>query len=388
MIPTLHFPEQCSREQFLDQYWQRKPLLMRGAIDPALLQFDPGELAGMACEDGIESRLIRQLGDTDWQLQHGPLEETAFSELPESDWTLLVQDVDKHVPEVADVLDAFDFLPDWRIDDIMISFAADQGGVGPHTDNYDVFLIQAQGTRRWRLSERIYQDDDLLDDCPLRVLREFDTDYDWELHPGDVLYLPPRMAHWGTAVGECMTWSVGMRGPSDSELASAWLESVTLDRPRRYFRDSLESSRASDCHISHDEFATAARLISALSPHDSPEFRRWFACYVTEPKPDLEIEAPSETLSAGQLRQAVDNATGLRRHPWARFASIRLEDDAIGLCSQGQCFELAREHAELLSLVCRHRRLAADTLRAQPEQAALWEWLSQLFNRGLLILDD
>lgn len=204
MTLELTFRE-ISRERFLDEYWQKRPALLRQALPREVLALPPDELAGLACEPEVESRLVRQTGETDWALRHGPFDAEDFVDLPPSHWTLLVQDVDKHLPEVATLLEAFDFVPDWRLDDIMISYAVDGGGVGPHTDNYDVFLVQAAGTRRWRLSHREFTEKDLLDSCPLRVLREFPVDEDWLLEPGDVLYLPPKVGHWGTAVGECMT---------------------------------------------------------------------------------------------------------------------------------------------------------------------------------------
>jgi len=141
MRPTLCFTGEISLDDFIGTYWQRRPLLLRQAIDPGLLDLPAEELAGLACEEGVESRLIQLHAEADWSLQHGPFDDGAFAALPEANWTLLVQDVDKYVTQVADVLEAFDFLPDWRIDDIMISYAVDGGGVGPHTDNYDVFLI-------------------------------------------------------------------------------------------------------------------------------------------------------------------------------------------------------------------------------------------------------
>jgi 50S ribosomal protein L16 3-hydroxylase len=362
-------------------------VLLREALAPDWLDFPAEELAGLACEEGVESRLIRQTGESAWHLEHGPLEEAVFGELPESHWTLLVQDVDKHVPEVARILEAFGFLPDWRIDDIMISYATDEGGVGPHTDNYDVFLIQAQGQRRWRLSESDYSDDDLLDDCPLRVLRTFDTSEDWVLNPGDVLYLPPRLAHWGTAVGDCMTWSVGMRGPSQHELLDAWLQYRASQAGTRYFHDQLTPGREPVNGILSDEFAQARSLMQGLLPDDDREFRRWFGTFVTEPKPDFEIEPIETPLQAAQLKALVAGGQPLVRHPWARFACINT-DPAPALCAQGECFEAPPELASAVTKIGDQRHLSPELLLALEPQDALWSWLGQLFNRGLLIADD
>jgi 50S ribosomal protein L16 3-hydroxylase len=211
------------RDTFLRDYWQKQPLLMRGALDPGLFSVPPDELAGLACEPDIESRLVIEHGERHWTVEHGPLDEGRFALLPTSHWTLLVQDVDKHRDDVAALLDHFDFVPGWRIDDIMISYATDGGGVGPHTDSYDVFLMQAQGRRRWRISDADYSEDDLLPNQPLRILSSFETTEDWLVAPGDVLYLPPGVAHWGSADGDCMTYSLGFRAPQRQELLAEWL---------------------------------------------------------------------------------------------------------------------------------------------------------------------
>jgi len=388
MSLSLRFNQDISLQRFVDEYWQQRPLLLRQAIDPNLLTFPADELAGLACEEGIESRLIQQVTENEWDLRHGPLEESVFSTLPDSHWTLLVQDVDKHIPEVAHLLDAFDFLPDWRIDDIMISYATDEGGVGPHTDNYDVFLVQTQGQRRWRLSEREYRDEDLLADCPLRVLKEFSTDEDWVLNPGDVLYLPPRLAHWGTAVGECMTWSIGMRGPSQHELLDAWLQYRAETHPTTHFRDSLSSPRQPAAQVTQQEFDAARTLMQDLLPLDTPEFQRWFGGYVTEPKPGFEIAPLEQPIEAAELKTSVKAGRALHRHPWARIACVDLHNQGLALCSQGQCFPLPRDLSNGLDLVASNRHLEPDHLLAIEPQTPFWQWLAQLANHGILELDD
>jgi len=386
MQPSLTFSP-ITLEEFIADYWQRRPVLLRQAIDPDLLQLPADELAGLACEEGVESRLIRQQGKTDWSLQHGPLAEEVFGTLPDSHWTLLVQDVDKFIPEVAALLDAFNFLPDWRIDDIMISYAVDQGGVGPHTDNYDVFLVQAQGRRRWRLSDRDYGDAQLLPDCPLRVLREFHTSEDWILEPGDVLYLPPRVAHWGTAEGECVTWSVGMRGPSQAELLDAWLQHQAEHASPQHFHDALAPGRQPTAGITGDELAHARNLMQQMMPRDDDVFRRWFAGFVTEPKPDFEIRPPEQALSPQELQARVNSGLSLRRHPWARFASIRLAGDQVLLCAQGECFDAPAALKQAAELLASQRHLEASLLLSLPSQDTLWPWLAALCGRGLLIID-
>ncbi len=386
MIPGFDFGD-IGRTGFLDRYWQRRPLLLRGAIDPDRLQLPPEELAGLACEPEVESRLVRQQGPESWSLQHGPFEEADFAALPERDWTLLVQDVDKHLPEVARLLEAFDFIPDWRLDDIMISYAADGGGVGPHTDNYDVFLVQAAGRRRWRLSDADFTDEDLLPDCPLRVLRRFPVSEDLVLEPGDVLYLPPRVGHWGTALGECMTWSVGMRGPSDLELAAAWIAHLA-ERQRPHLRDHLAGEDDVPARLQASDLAAARELIAGIAPKQDAEFARWLGAFLTEPKPGFEIEPPEAAPDAATLAAWRTAGRVLLRHPWARLALVHLDERRLALCCQGEALTLPRALEPALERIAQHRRLPLDTLPAPADPTLLDTCLAELLSRGWLIPDD
>ena len=201
--------------QFLAEYWQKKPLLIRQALPDFGEAIEADELAGLACEDHIESRIIRGSGaDNNWQQQHGPFEEQIFDKLGDKDWTLLVQAVDHYIPEVAKLKDRFRFIPDWRLDDVMVSFAAPGGSVGPHLDQYDVFLLQGQGRRNWQVGERITQAPSLLPHPELQLLSDFNCSDNYMLEPGDMLYLPPGFPHWGIAVDPCTTYSIGFRAPS------------------------------------------------------------------------------------------------------------------------------------------------------------------------------
>ncbi len=366
---TLAFHD-IDKARFLDHYWGRRPLLLRRAIDPDQLTLSADELAGLACEPEVESRLIAHT-DGRWSLRHGPFDAADFAALPERDWTLLVQDVDKYLPEVAALLDAFDFIPDWRLDDIMISYAADGGGVGPHTDGYDVFLVQARGRRRWRLSDRHFDEDDLLPDCPLRVLHDFPASEDWVLEPGDVLYLPPRVGHWGIAVGDdCMTWSVGMRGPTDLEIASAWLAHLARDGERPQLGDHLDSGCATPAYLQPADLAAARALIAGTQPTEDADFRRWLGAWLTEPKPGFEIEPPATPPTA---------EGPLRRHPWARFALIELDAGRLALCSQGEAVPFDAHQRETLERLCRQRTIDPADLPASAGPV-----LDALLSRGWL----
>ncbi len=197
--PLSHLGD-ISVETFIAEYWHKKPLLVRQAFNNMSLPVTPDELAGLACEEGVESRLLVETPSTgDWQLRHGPFAETLFTELPKDHWTLLVQAVDHWVPEAADFVEQFRFIPSWRMDDLMVSYAAKGGGVGPHYDNYDVFLVQAEGQRRWEIGGCYDEDSEFLADKPVRILKHWQPQQSWVLNPGDMLYLPPRVGHNGVA---------------------------------------------------------------------------------------------------------------------------------------------------------------------------------------------
>lgn len=215
--------------QFLKEYWQKKPLLIKNAIPDFTGLLSPDELAGLACEDDVQSRIV-EYKKGKWSAEHGPFDDSDFAKLPERptkehNWTLLVQSVNHYLPEATALLQQFDFIPHARLDDLMVSYAPDGGGVGPHFDSYDVFLLQGQGKRLWRISEQ--SDLTLVEGAPLRILKSFDTSQEWLLEAGDMLYLPPHLAHWGIAVSEgatdCMTYSIGFRAPKNQELATEFL---------------------------------------------------------------------------------------------------------------------------------------------------------------------
>lgn len=227
MMTEIHWGD-LSAEIFLRDYWQKKPLLIRNAFPGFVPCISADELAGLACEEEIESRLIETDPATgDWSLEHGPFAEERFATLGSKPWTLLVQAVDHWVPDVAPLMQAFDFIPQWRRDDLMISYASDGGGVGPHYDNYDVFLLQAEGVRRWEFGGLFGKDSPRRDDTPVMILPEWQAEQSFDLQPGDMLYLPPRVGHNGVGVGDgCMTWSIGFRAPSHSEILQGLTQSI------------------------------------------------------------------------------------------------------------------------------------------------------------------
>ncbi|MGD1983413.1 MAG: cupin domain-containing protein [Chromatiaceae bacterium] len=365
---------------FIANYWQKQPLLIREAMDPALFPVSPDELAGLACEPEVESRLVIQHGPAEWQLAHGPFDESDFATLPESHWTLLVQDVDKLRPDVGDLLGFFDFLPGWRIDDVMISFATDQGGVGPHRDAYDVFLIQGSGRRRWRLGRP--GRDALIPGLDLRILADFDTAHDWLLDPGDLLYLPPGVAHWGTAVGDCMTYSVGFRTVSQRELAAAWFQYRSTLAGDSALDDS-DGSLADPGTIDDALIDRAQTLVDAVPDSPREDFAQLLGTLLTEPKAHFRVEAPETAWEARQLTDWLAGGGCLVRHPWVRFAWHRLSDDRVCVFCNGESACHVIDQLPLIRAVCAHRRLTSARLAALDLDRSLPVLLDML-NRGWL----
>lgn len=359
---------------------------MRGALPAELFALEADELAGLACEPECEARIVIQSG-SDWTLRHGPFDEATFAALPETGWTLLVQDVDKFVPGVAEVIDLFGFVPTWRIDDIMVSYASDQGGVGPHSDAYDVFLIQARGKRRWRVSALDYTDADLLPGLEQRILARFETTDEWVLEPGDILYLPPGLAHWGIAEGECMTWSLGFRTPNRQELAGDWFQYLVGMADETRLQDPRELPADSLAELTEAVQAGAARLLAELPGTDSEAFRSWLGCHLTEPKPQFQVTPRDHPLRRDRLLDWIAQGGELRRHPFARLAWRRLHDGGVELFCQGEAQMLPGALQPLVKWLCERRRLDNATLARFARATDPPDLLLQLVNEGLLEAD-
>lgn len=262
-------------ETFLKEYWQQKPLLIRQALPGFESPVSPDELAGMACETDAARLVLEKGGVSPWEVRNGPMDDDDFADLPETHWSLLVNDTEQMLPELSEIVALFRFIPDWRIDDLMISFAVAGGSVGPHIDAYDVFLLQAHGQRRWQVSEQPCAEDNFLPDIELRVMREFVAEQDWVLNPGDMLYLPPNVAHYGAAVNDCMTYSVGFRAPSQADLLERLLgELVDMPALQQRFTDKSRVLQDDPGLISDGDLERLGDLLVAALP-DEKAVRAW-----------------------------------------------------------------------------------------------------------------
>lgn len=270
-----------SRE-FLTNAWQREARLLRRALPDFSSPLSPDELAGLALEEDVESRLISNVGG-EWQLEAGPIPEERFATTGDHDWTLLVQAVDLWVPEVRELIGHFDFLPRWRIDDVMVSFAATGGGVGPHFDFYDVFLLQAEGTREWRLGQRCDTDSQINTASGLKQLVDFEESARHVLEPGDVLYVPPRLAHWGIACEPGMTFSIGFRAPTMAEMLGDLATELMARGDDRCYRDPPLTPEMATENIDPRFIAALQEQLRELA-EDEALLGDWFARYMTSPR--------------------------------------------------------------------------------------------------------
>jgi len=368
---------------FLRDTWQKKPLLIRNPWTRWTNPLEPDELAGLACEEDVESRLIVAAGDglETLKVEAGPIPEARFGKLGNRPWTLLVNAVDHHVPEVAALIAPFRFVPNWRIDDVMVSYAIEGGGVGPHFDQYDVFLVQGLGKRRWQIGAMCDAGSALLPHDDLRLLANFEATDEWVLEPGDILYVPPGIAHNGIgASDDCMTYSVGFRAPARSELIAHYVDDVLgrLDEDDRYADPDLRR-QDNPGEISPEALDRLhAMVMSALGDRDA--FSRWFGGYVSTPKyPEMDW-APEEVVEAEELRGMLANGAALVRNPASRFSFVRRGGGDVLLFVDGECFECAGEAAWFAALLCARDDVEITTALA--DSNAAMSLIAALFNRG------
>jgi 50S ribosomal protein L16 3-hydroxylase len=370
---------QIGVRRFLREHWQRRPLLVRQALPGFAPPLSPDELAGLALEDEVESRIVLERGRRGpWELRNGPFTAADFARLPKTRWTLLVQAVDQWVPEVHALRAHFDFLPAWRFDDIMISYAPDQGGVGPHFDRYDVFLLQGLGRRRWRIGPACTDATPCRSDTSLRILREFETLEEHVLEPGDMLYIPPGVAHWGIAEGECMTFSLGFRAPSHAEILVDLANGAAerLEEGRRYADPPLRP-RAQDGEIPAAALKHVQRVLRELAG-DTELQREWFGRYMTQRKyPELDITPDSVP---ADLRAWLKGGGVLDRHPASRFAWSGTGPFALFVDGE----MLACDDGALARLLSSDRPLDARALAGALRRKAGRELLAALVARGAL----
>jgi len=354
-----------SPEQFLTEYWHKKPLLIRQAIPGFVAPLDREAVFELAAREDVEARLVTHFDDQ-WKLQNGP-----FAKLPSTkkkNWTLLVQGVNLHDDAADALLRQFNFLPDARLDDLMISYASDAGGVGPHFDSYDVFLLQAQGQRRWRIGAQ--RDLTLVEGAPLKILSDFQPEQEFILDPGDMLYLPPQYAHDGDAIGECMTCSIGFRAPSFQELGEAFLQFMgeSVELPGRY-ADADLSPTVHPGEISKLMLARVADELNKVSftPDDMTIF---LGEYMTEPKATVYFDDPVRDLSPAKFKQMA----GKQGVQLSRKSQMLYRGKHVFI--NGESFSVSSKDLKSLSLLADERQLSGSVVAGVSDDVleALYTW--------------
>lgn len=340
--------------QFMRRHWQKKPLLVRQAVPAMVAPVGRDALFALAGQDGVESRLIRQQ-KKGWTMDHGPFGAKDLPALSQKAWSLLVQGVDLHDAGVHALLQQFRFVPEARLDDLMISYASDGGGVGPHFDSYDVFLLQAHGKRRWRIGQQ--KNLTLQEGVPLKILADFEPEQEFVLEAGDMLYLPPRYAHDGVAEGECMTYSIGFRAPAREELARELLLRMSdePDEPEApvLYRDPKQEAVTNPGEIpaAMADFARKA-LERALA--EPLALERALGEYLTDPKPNVWFEAGEEGVMLESV--VLDRRT-------------RMMYDARHVFINGESYLAAGRDAKLMRLLADQRALSARDLAKASDDA-------------------
>ena len=349
-----------SPDQFMRRHWQKKPLLIRRALgDQVPPPVERAQLFAMAGDAAVESRLIVKQGDA-WSLRHGPFKRSVLPPLKQAGWTLLVQGLDLHLPAAHELLRRFRFVPDARLDDVMVSWASDGGGVGPHVDSYDVFLLQVSGQRRWRIGRQ--RDLSLMPDMPLKILSHFEPQEEHLLGPGDMLYLPPRWAHDGVAVGgDCMTVSVGFRSPQRGGLAAELLQRMAeASEDETLYRDPSQAATATPGAMPAGLQAFAQDALQRLVT-DSRSLACALGEVVTEPKPRVWFDEPQAGWRLGRV--TLDRRT-------------RMMYDTRHVFINGESFRAGGADARLMRDLADRRELSEQQIRraSADAQALLQDW--------------
>lgn len=372
-------------DKFLQDYWQKKPLFIKNPWHDWSNPLEPDELAGLACEDNIESRLVVQ-SEEGWSVEHGPFAESRFSTLGTRQWTLLVQAVDHYAPPVAELLRYFKFIPNWRIDDIMVSYAVEDGGVGPHFDQYDVFLIQGRGKRRWQIGDLCDDKSKLIPNDQLKLLADFEPIAEWICEPGDILYIPPGISHNGNAIGdECMTYSVGFRAPSQSELMCHWVDEMPANILDHRYSDPDLQQQGNPGEISPKAIDRLHDIAgSKLMQRD--DFSEWFGIFNSTTKyPEVDW-TPEHSLTEAELLQRLRLGTILEKNPASRFSFIRHRSDFLMLFVDGQMFECNDNSMRIAEHICQHNQIDLSVDSTDSTDAI--KLLSQLYNQGSLYCEQ
>jgi 50S ribosomal protein L16 3-hydroxylase len=354
---------------FMRDVWHRKPLLIRQAVPGIVPPVSRDALFALADRDEVESRLVSHFRNR-WKLEQGPFAEENLPSVKARQWTLLVQGVNLHNAAAASLMGQFRFIPDARLDDVMISYATDGGGVGPHFDSYDVFLLQVSGKRRWRISSQTRLD--LIPDMPLKILADFSAEEEWVLEPGDMLYLPPHYAHDGIAEGECMTASIGFRAPAWRELAGhflAWLSETVEDNEdlSGTYADAGQAAVTRPAQLPAAMARAVGAKLQALK-WDTSMVSEFLGTHLSEPKPTVEFSEPAPITLKQYSKLALKHGVVLAGGSIALY-------DRTHFFLNGEAYEMPDDLARWLQRLADSRQLTAAEIAACADLPDMMETL-------------
>ena len=375
-------------ETFLNEYWQKKPLVIRNAIPNFINPLSADELAGLALDDDMESRIVIETPHQTpcWQLQTGPFAESIFKTLSKTHWTLLVQGVDRVIPPVMDLLDHFNFIPQWRVDDVMVSYASMHGSVGPHYDNYDVFLLQGAGRRQWSLTTKNCNPNNAVANVDLRIMKQFDIEETYILEAGDLLYLPAHVGHHGVSLDDdCMTYSFGYRSYTGQEMWDSFGDFLSehITQPLLY-RDPNWTSLQSTAAIPDSAWLEARKLLVKMLSSDQ-QMKSWFGCFATslDRQAEQQMLQPlleEEIVTLPKFIEIVKSQQILVRDPTCRMAYL---EDGSQLFINGCEWPIQNVSWELIKYCVDNRTLEVreilSHLASENNQRFLYElWKLQM----------
>ncbi len=385
----LKFLGGLTAHEFLTEYWQKKPLFIKNAFANFEDPLTADEIAGLAFEPFIPSRFIfEEGGERPWQLKMGPANEDDFVGLPDKKWMLVVNDVEKNLPELKEMVEPFEFIANWRLDDLQVSLGEDGGNVGAHWDDYDVFLIQGQGKKRWQISYAPVSEDDFMEGVDIRLIEHFKPDEEWIVEPGDMLYLPPRIGHYGVNIGRSVTWSVGFRAPKHREMLRDFMEMK--------FEEVLEDARYSDPDVapsdhygvlSEEAIDRVVDVIRESLKTDRDEIAKWFGAFITEPKMFQVPEPVEEALSTDDVVEFLDDGGYLEIHPGLTLL-YRIAGAEVLLFASGNSYSLPLSELDFVRMIVESDELSYEDLEVFLDSDIAQQLLVQLIKDGILLMDD
>lgn len=375
-----------TQADFINHYWQQKPVVLKNAIANFADPIDANDLAGLAMEEVVESRIVKQT-NSKWNVQHGPFKE--FDDLPEQAWSLLVQGVDRWIPEIYRLRELVNFIPKWSVDDVMVSYSAISGGVGAHLDQYDVFIIQGSGSRQWQVGsvDKSLSQKEVVQD--LLQVDDFSPIIDEVLEPGDILYIPPFAPHCGVSLEPSLSYSIGFRAPSQTELLTSFADFIYENEQgkARFVNENINDSESHDSSTMSDSTVNDLKNFMLESLQNN-QFEKFLHQFLTEPTRELDILPSEQEWSEEQLSQLLQSSNIRINKVLALKTSYFMDDQGLHFYCNGTYFKLIDSQQEFVSLLHRSESLDKSNLKSSLNQLENISLLTTLINTGYLFIDE